>query len=288
MRKFYFRCQLFLGMITIQYMDNALLKTIQPLEPNSDNSVHSHVYNELLKEVSTPVISNKFLSGVESVCDMDPHQSTKTVRLHKTLKGFSFQEKCGAEVILQDAFSKEYLNSKLGFLFKDEPVDRVDFFSEITRLKGVPDIYHLMKTNVLSIYDIVNFSNAHESKYFRTWFTDKTISKEDIYFKLMNKKKEHAIGKGVRWLYPHIVGLVNPILGGVASGVDSFIVDKICRGWSPNIFLDDFLKTKIDLLISRNERLIKKREILNRFGSVSPNTLCPCQSGLKFKKCHGY
>ncbi len=270
----------------IQYMDNALLKYVQPL--TSDNNIHGDAYNELVREVSSPEISKKFLSGIETVSDMDPHQSTKAVRLLNTLKGFSFQDKCGADVILQDAFSREYLNNKLTFLLRDEPTDKVDFFSEITNLKGIPDIYHLLKTNVINIHDIVKFSTANESILFRSWFTDNDVSKEDVYFKLMNNKKESTISKGVRWLYPNIVGLINPILGSAASGVDSFIVDKIVKGWSPNIYLDDFLKSNIDLLINKNEMLIKKKEIINRFGSVKPNAPCPCQSGLKFKKCHGY
>jgi hypothetical protein len=272
----------------IQYMDNALLKHVQPLASDTDNNIHDDAYNELVREVSSPVISERFLSGIESVCDMDPNQSTKAVRLLNTLKGFSFQDKCGAEVILQDAFSREYLNSKLTFLLRDEPTDKVDFFSEITSLKGIPDIYHLLKTNVINIHDIVKFSTANESKLFRSWFTDNDVSKEDVYFKLMNSKKETTISKGVRWLYPNVVGLINPILGAAASGIDSFIVDKIVKGWSPNIYLDDFLKSSIDLLIHKNEKLIKKNEIINRFGSVKPNTPCPCQSGLKFKKCHGF
>jgi hypothetical protein len=272
----------------IQYMDNALLKHVQTLASDTDDNIHGNAYNELVREVSSTEISKKFLSGIESVCDMDPHQSTKAIRLLNTLKGFSFQDKCGAEVILQDAFSRDYLNSKLTFLLRDEPADKVDFFSEITNLKGIPDMYYLLKNNVISIHDIVNFSTANESKLFRSWFTDSAVSKEDVYFKLMNNKKETTIGKGVRWLYPNIVGLINPILGAAASGVDGFIVDKIVKGWSPNIYLDDFLKSNIDLLINKNEKLIKKNEIINRFGSVKPNAPCPCQSGLKFKKCHGY
>ncbi|NQZ11473.1 MAG: SEC-C domain-containing protein [Algicola sp.] len=50
--------------------------------------------------------------------------------------------------------------------------------------------------------------------------------------------------------------------------------------------MDDFLKSNIDLLINKQERLIKKHEIIKRFGAVNRND--PCQSGLKFKKCHGY
>jgi hypothetical protein len=271
----------------IQYIDNSLLKNVQPLY-SDDNDIYKNAYNELVREVNSPEISQRFLSGIESVHDMDPHQSTKAIRLLSTIKGFSFQDKCGADVILQDAFSRDYLNSKLSFLLRDEPTNKVEFFSEITSKKGIPDLYHLFRTNVISIYDIVKFSNEHEAKFFRNWFTDEDVSKEDVYLKLMNNKKESQIGKGVRWLYPNIVGLINPILGGVASGIDGFIVDKIVKGWSPNIFLDECLKSNIDLLINKNERLIKKREIMNRFGSVKPNAACPCQSGLKFKKCHGY
>lgn len=274
----------------IQYMDNALLKNVQSLEgyTNTDIGIYDNAYHELIREVDSSEISRKYLSGVESVNDMDPYQSTKVIRLLNTLKGFSFQEKSGADVILQDAFSKDYLNSKLTFLLRDEPTDKVEFFSEIAARKGIPDIYYLFRNNVISIHNIVDFSTANESTFFRNWFLDDGVSKEDVYFKLMNNKNESTINKGIRWLYPNIVGLINPILGAVVSGADSFIIDKIAKGWSPNVFLDDVLKSNIDLLINKNERLIKRREIINRFGSVKPNAPCPCQSGLKFKKCHGY
>ncbi|CCK75723.1 hypothetical protein OLEAN_C15470 [Oleispira antarctica RB-8] len=272
----------------VQYLENSLLEDVQSLEDDADNSIYQHAFDELIKEVASPEISNKFLHGVETIQDMDPFQATKAMRLLNTLKGFSFQQKSGADVILQDAFSKDYLNTKLAFILKSESVDKIDFFSEITKIKGIPDIYHLLKTNVLDIHDIVRFTASNESKFFRDWYTNEDISKEDIYLKLMSNKKGGVLSKGVRWLYPNIVGLVNPVLGGIASGIDSFIVEKIANGWSPNIFLDDFLKSNIDLLIEKQERSIKKQEIIKRFGSVKPNTLCPCQSGLKFKKCHGY
>ncbi|BCE01122.1 SEC-C domain-containing protein [Marinicellulosiphila megalodicopiae] len=272
----------------IQYMDNALLKNIQSLDAGADNSVYDNAYKELINEVNSSDISKEFLSGVESIHDMDPFQSTKTNRLFNALKGFSFQDKCGAEVILQDAFSKEYLNSKLAFLFRGESIDKVDLFSEITKSKGIPDFYHLLQKNIIGIHDIVEFATSKKSKFFMDWFADENVSKEDVYFKLMASKKERVTSKGVRWLFPNIVGLVNPVLGVVASGVDSFIVNKIVKGWNPNIYLDEFLKSNIDILINDNEKKLKKRDIINRFGSVKPNSPCPCQSGLKFKKCHGY
>jgi hypothetical protein len=68
----------------IQYIDNSLLEDVQSLEDDADNSIYQHAFDELIKEVASPEISNKFLRGVETIQDMDPFQATKATRLLNT------------------------------------------------------------------------------------------------------------------------------------------------------------------------------------------------------------
>jgi uncharacterized protein YecA (UPF0149 family) len=53
------------------------------------------------------------------------------------------------------------------------------------------------------------------------------------------------------------------------------------------LFLDDVLKTTIDEKIRLFDRKSKMEEFVKRFGSIDRNESCPCQSGKKFKRCHG-
>jgi preprotein translocase subunit SecA len=66
-----------------------------------------------------------------------------------------------------------------------------------------------------------------------------------------------------------------------------YIVNKLVEGWSPTLFLDDVYKRKIDQLITTTEISEKRKQIVKRFGNVGRNDPCPCQSGKKFKYCHG-
>lgn len=259
----------------IQCIDNALLDEVQSIKTNDDIDIHGEAYDELVKELNSPDVSSAFLSGIESIDEMSPYQSTKALRLLNTLKGFSFQSRCNAEIILQDSFSRSYLDKKLSFLQSSKAIDKIELFSEVTNLKGIPDIYHLVKSGVLKVQNIIEISETYEANLFRNWFAKGGISREDVYFKLMRYSKESNFSKSMRWLYPNIAGLVNTVLGVAASGVDSFIVDKILKGWSPNIFLDDFLKSNLDKLIEKNDRLNKRNELITCFGSIKTKCSLP-------------
>ena len=91
----------------------------------------------------------------------------------------------------------------------------------------------------------------------------------------------------LRFIGSNLIGLLGFIPGLAASAFDSFILDKISKGWHPNFFLDDVLKKEIDKCIDNygNKRKIEK--IKSTFSGVGRNDLCPCGSGKKIKKCHG-
>ncbi len=68
---------------------------------------------------------------------------------------------------------------------------------------------------------------------------------------------------------------------------ESFLIEKFVTGWNPKLFLDNFLKERIDKKIKDYE-LKKSYDLAEKyFGKVGRNDPCPCGSGKKFKRCHG-
>lgn len=95
------------------------------------------------------------------------------------------------------------------------------------------------------------------------------------------------ISNAIRFITTNVIGIFGFLPGIVASGIDSFIINKIAQGWHPNFFLDDKLKLLIDNKIEKHEREARLSAIKERFKGVRPNDPCPCGSGKKIKKCHG-
>ena len=133
----------------------------------------------------------------------------------------------------------------------------------------------------------LDLRETFNSKLFRSWFTDPTNTKEDIYYELM---KNHSINikfNLIKWLVPTIIGVLNTPLGVAASSVENFFISKLLQGWNPNLFLDDILSKKLNTLENKFELENQREKMLQRYKNIDRNSPCPCQSGKKFKKCHG-
>lgn len=91
----------------------------------------------------------------------------------------------------------------------------------------------------------------------------------------------------MKWVVPTIIGVLNTPLGIVSSAIENFFISKILEGWNPNLFLDDILSKKLNALEKKFDLEQERRIIVDRFKGIQRNDLCPCQSGKKFKKCHG-
>lgn len=145
----------------------------------------------------------------------------------------------------------------------------------------------MFKKGSIEIDQILDIRESFNSKLFRNWFANPDVSEQDIYYELL---KEHGLSSKInllKWIVPTIIGIVNTPLGVAVSLVENFFISKILQGWNPNLFLDDVLGKKLTQL-ENNFRVQEERKIiLERFKGVQRNEPCPCQSGKKFKKCHG-
>ncbi|MCA0763119.1 YecA family protein [Vibrio vulnificus] len=246
------------------------------------------VTSEISSDLSNAKIRTNLGIESESKNNILPVDVYRMIRLSTIAQGLITQNSLGIESIYQDGYAKDYVNSKLGAFSSVVGNDSVQTFSNVMNLKGIPDIYTLYKRDVITLDDIINYRNTFNGTIFRKWFASENYDEKEVVRTLINNEsKEKSMSKFIRFLYPNIAGILNPVLGAASSAFDSYIVGKVLDGWKPSLFLDDVLKRNIDEKVRIFEMKKKREQFVKRFGSVGRNDLCPCQSGKKFKKCHG-
>ena len=188
-----------------------------------------------------------------------------------------------------DDYTKDYLGSKFISTIGNFNLgnQKIELFEKVIENKRIPNFYQMFKKGSINIDQILDMRETFNSKLFRSWFANPDLSDQDIYYELL---KEHGLSSKIsllRWIVPTIIGVINTPLGVAVSSVENFFISKILQGWNPNLFLDEALGKKLTQL-ENNFRIQEERKIiLNRFNGIQRNEPCPCQSGKKFKKCHG-
>lgn len=220
---------------------------------------------------------------------MDYRSTFRALRLYEVIESYLLQDKHDLSNSLVDDYGKNYLESK--FFINDNNLGggarKLNLFVDISTQKRIPNFYNMYKKGSLEMSQFLDLRETFNSKLFRTWFTDPTNTKEDIYYELM---KNHSINikfNLIKWLVPTIIGVLNTPLGVVASSAENFFISKLLQGWNPNLFLDDILSKKLNTLENKFELENQREKMLQRYKNIDRNSPCPCQSGKKFKKCHG-
>lgn len=249
-------------------------------------------YTELaVKEISGDFSSDIIRSslGISSLTpqNIKPVDIYRTLRMADIIQGFILQTKLNITSIYQDGYSSSYIKAKLGALSPKIGSDPTKTFSKILSMKGVPDIHALYSTGIIEIEDILRYRNSSNGELFRKWYASQDYDETEVIKGLINKENEKKVSKFIRFLYPNVFGLVSPVMGAASAGFDSYILTRILEGWNPSLFLDDVLKRNIDDKVRVYEDQKKRDQFISRFGSIERNEPCPCQSGKKYKKCHG-
>ena len=213
-----------------------------------------------------------------------------TMRLCYLNRGLIYQNEVNADFLLTEEYSKVILQSKISPRLGVN-VDPNGLFLMLSEDKGIPDLAKLVLDGIIRFEHILELRNSIDGKKFRKWFEDKDYDKKMVYEELMKFNSSITSNswlKIIRWIYPNLIGFANPIAGLGASAIDSFVVDKMLKGWHPNLFLDEKLKNHIDAEIKKNTQSIEEMRTYKRLGrKVGRNEICPCGSGEKFKKCCG-
>lgn len=117
--------------------------------------------------------------------------------------------------------------------------EAVTMFEEVALPNAAP-IKEIINSKQKTFDEFLTLLDKAEK--FRTWAhgleSDKKLALE--YMKEVNARgwSEHSMVKALRFLVCTGVGLVEPFSGTALSYADTFLLDKLTKGWRPNQFID--------------------------------------------------
>lgn len=212
------------------------------------------------------------------------------VRLQELNKSAILTEVLGIDNVKMDAEISNLMTKKTASLFSKTLHAGTDALVRIEQQKGFPDLGELFINGVVSVDDILKLRESLNGKIFRYW-AKTTDYEENLMRREIMNSTQNILGskctQPIRMLACNLVGLAGFLPGLAASSFDSYILDKVSKGWHPNFFLDDGLKKLIDGSVEEYNKQKKVALLQQRFKGVGRNDPCPCGSGKKFKKCHG-
>jgi len=211
-------------------------------------------------------------------------QQTTALRTCEILLGYSLQHELKIGSISQDAYSKEYMAKKI--LVPAGFSNSTDCFESLMSMKGITDLLDLDVDKIITFDDILVIRESAKAKVFRQWMYSQDYDREAVVEYLLKPCKPKIKTKLLSFIYPNVVGLINPIAGIAASAVDSFLVDLVRDNWNPKVFLDEELAKTINSKLSTfNSRTKKKAE--QDYVNLSLTDPCYCGSKKTYAKCCG-
>ncbi len=215
----------------------------------------------------------------------------KILRLLDINKCFAYADEIKADSLLLDGGAQAILSAKLSPLLRQgNPSDSLEIFRKILQDKKLPDLSQLYLKSIIQMDEILELRENVSGRKFRDWLHDIDYEPSLAYEKLLNKKPGSAstgLAKIMRFTVPKVVGILNLAAGIGVSFFESFVLDRILKGWHPNLFLDDVLKHSIDEKIKSHAETQRKDIIAKRFPRVDRNDPCPCGSKKRFRRCCG-
>jgi hypothetical protein len=124
------------------------------------------------------------------------------------------------------------------------PGDYERSFNSLLEFRGLPDITSALEKNLITMNEIWKIRKGPKARQFRNWLRVEGSRDPDrvrkYYVDSLERPSlaEHIPIKIVRFLVTLTLGLI-PCAGTVANIADNFIVDKLLKGFRPNLFLDD-------------------------------------------------
>jgi hypothetical protein len=276
--------------VFLQLFENSMLTRVkEKFDTDTTDLVYETALNELKKDLYNKTLMQDLDLNIENLENMTPYQATNALRIINTIRGLVLSQDLSANTCLQDAFTKDYLSSKYHPIINTMTTDKVDMFSEVLNVKGIVDIFYLFKKGAIGINDIVEIRSKYSREVFRSWFMSNELTEQDVFRKLMSHKPTNFKISALKHLSISLLGINFSLEAFLLStslvlkeGLSSIRPDK-----QLNIFLDETLKESLDKKLKKHNLAEERAKMVRRFGSVGRNDECPCQSGKKFKKCHG-
>jgi hypothetical protein len=157
-------------------------------------------------------------------------------------------------------------------------------FAQIQKISGVPNIGEAFAHKRLTASQLLDLRCTPHAQSLRDWFAQGAPSQteEDIVARYVESIGKPSIVeklpiKLLRFATTIGIGFVEPVTGGVATAVDTFLLNKWFPSKSPRLFLE---QAKVVLA---NTPVVREPKMKGR----DRNALCSCGSGKKYKKCCG-
>jgi hypothetical protein len=277
--------------VFLQLFENSMLYGVkEKVDTDTTDRVYDVAFLELKKDLNNNNLKQDLDLDIEDLENMNPYQATKALRVINTIRGLVISQDLSANTCLQDAFTKDYLFAKYHPVLNTTKTDKLDLFSDVLNIKGVVDIFYLFKIGAIRINDIVEIRSKYSRIAFRNWFMSNELTEQEIFRKLMSHKPINFKASAVKHCAISLLG-INFSLEAFLLSTSLILKESLSSRLSPdnqlNIFLDETLKESLDKKLKKHNLAEERAVIVRRFGSVGRNDDCPCQSGKKFKKCHG-
>lgn len=125
--------------------------------------------------------------------------------------------------------------------------DAAASFTELSEIAGIADVGEAVLQNVVSVEQLIKLSDSPDGQQFQAWFHDHcrtdTLTSAREYNRLLSAipRIQSFPVKALRFIATAALGKI-PVIGEIASGIDSFFLERWLRGRSPKFFLDDLIK----------------------------------------------
>lgn len=270
---------------------NTLLYLIQD---NASSIDSQRIVSLVENETSRDMLRAEFLTDQEFFRFNNgrlEYNMISKLRLHHLNTLMCISAEKGLDGLKTDGAIRSIMDKKISSIIKPEAaLDGVDAIRCITQQKGFPDIGPLLRYGILDLEDLLRLRGTFNGKMFRYWAKMDNYEEEQMRRDIVNSVHNvlgTKVSQAIRTLSCSLIGLLGPFPGVVSSAFDSFVMEKVAKGWHPNFFLDDNMKAMIDKKVSAENERMKQMELESRFKGVGRNDPCPCGSGKKFKNCHG-
>ncbi|MCB2313627.1 SEC-C domain-containing protein [Clostridium tagluense] len=248
----------------------------------------NEIHSKLLKECEYDSDNKRYEKFIEAKDISIDEQINRVIRINEINKTLIIGSMTNISNIAIDSYSKQYLEMKISSNLPFVQLGEIqNVFKEISEFKKIPNLASLFINGSINIEDILELRNKVSGKKFRKWIFDNNYSEEIFIEKMMETKNISENIKNIKWGIVNSISLANSFAGLAASAADSYIVDKLLKGWSPNLFFDEVYGKRlkdIEYVFKMKANYKKVRKIYPELG---PNDKCVCNSNKKFKKCCG-
>jgi len=264
---------------------------LRNIDSNLTETIESTILSELNYDLNNINLRKSLNLQTINYNSAEKSEGLKILRMINLNRTLILSKNINASTIHLDAEIQNYLSFKLSPILKEiYEVDKsFKLFSEITSKKRIPNIGELYSKQILSIKDIIALRNDINGKIFRSWFKSVNYDENEVFEKLLSSSRsirDNIKWRLFSWIAPTAIGLASPVLG-IISSISSSLTESLLTSWHPNMFLDKILKKTIDAHINDFKTKEEHERYKMQFPKIGRNDPCPCNSGKKYKNCHG-